>query len=103
MRPRGRHQPHRPPSRLRRGRLTLAFERRVLIRIARFAKRPVEFLDAAEPVGGAADVVAVHALADGSQTREDLPGAVDVVDAPAAEPAAFGFLAVADEFDGFAD
>src|SRR5687768_16414691 len=84
----GRHQAHRTPGGLRRGALADALESGVVIAGAGFAEAAVELLHALEPGGGALHVRGGHVFADDAESGEDLPGSVDVVDAPSAPPGA---------------
>src|SRR4051812_35358290 len=56
-----------------------------------------------QPIGAALDGRVVRRNAAGGQADQRLPGAVDVVDTPAAVPAAVAFLRSAEEFDSAAD
>src|SRR5262249_3134789 len=60
-------------------------------------------LDLLQPAGGALHHRVGHVEADGFQPGEDLPGPVDVVDAPAAVPAAVRFLRATQVGDGAVD
>jgi hypothetical protein len=86
----GRDQAEDRPGGLRRGRLALAFERGVVVAQAGFAPASVSLLDRFEPVAGSEGGWVVHREVDGLQPLENLPGPINVVDAPAAVPAAFG-------------
>ena len=97
------HEGHGSPGGLAWGGGALAAEGGVFVGIGGFAEGAVGFLVVEEPASGELDPLAVHGVADFSEAAEDLPGAVDVVDAPATEPGAIGFLGGADELDGFGD
>ena len=99
----GGHEGHGAPGGLGGGAGAAAFEVGVFVGVAGFAEGAVGFLDGAEPVDGFAYPLVVHAFADAAETGEGLPCAIDVVDAPAAEPAAILVLRLLDEVDGFAD
>ena len=88
------------PSGLRRGGLPLAAEFGLLIGIGRLAPAAVGLLMGQEPLGPGHHGRIVLGHADLDQAGQGLPGAVDVVDAPAAEPASVGLLGAAHERDG---
>src|ERR1051325_792694 len=56
------------------------------------APAAVAVLPFRQPARGATDIRGAHVLADAAQAAQHLPGAVDVVDAPAAIPAALRVL-----------
>src|SRR5205823_659191 len=85
------------------GRGADAFEGGVFVAVGGFAKGTILLLDGEEPVGGFDDVIAGHVFVDGFQACEDLPGAVDEVDAPSAPPAAGRILLGFDKSDGAPD
>src|SRR5262249_2682089 len=68
------------PGGLRRGAVSLARERWVVVRAAVFAEPAVRVLHRLEPRDRAADRLAAQVLAERAQPREHGPGAVDVVD-----------------------
>ena len=72
--------------------LALAHQRRVVVAAAALAPAAAGLLDRFEPVGRLAQRRVVHREVDRLEALEDLPGAVDVVHAPAAVPAAVGLL-----------
>ena len=63
-----------------------ALEHRVVVAGAGLAPAAVLVLAALEPLAGADEPVLLHVHADGAQAAQHLPGAVDVIDAPAAIP-----------------
>ena len=96
----GRQQGQQGPGRLRRRRLALAGQGRVVVAAATFAPAAARLLHLLEPGDGPAHHRLVHVEADAAQARENLPGAVDVIDAPAAEPGPRRLLGPAQESDG---
>ena len=91
-------QAHDGPGGLRGGAGAVALENRVVVGVAAFAPAAVLVLDAFQPVAGLEDPGLAHVHAQGAQAAQDLPGAVNIIDAPAAVPRAVRFLVVADEF-----
>ena len=67
-----------------------------LVAVGRFAPAAARLLVGQQPIGPGHDGRIVGRHADGRQPGQRLPGAVDVVDAPAAEPTAVGLLRAAD-------
>ena len=69
-----------------------AFHRRIFVGGAGFAPAAIVVLAALQPIASAQNPVLRHVLADGAQTAQHLPGAVNVIHAPAAIPRAVVFL-----------
>src|SRR2546421_12605121 len=84
-----RHQAHGAPGGLARCGFADPFEGGIFVAVARFTEAAVGFLHRPQPLSSAGNVPAVHALLDSAQAGKDLPGAVDVIHAPAAPPAPF--------------
>ena len=93
---------HDGPGGLGGGAGALAFEDGVVVGVAAFAPAAVLVLDAFQPVAGFEEPGLAQVQAEGAEAAQDLPGAVDIIDAPAAVPGAVGFLVFADEFQGLA-
>src|ERR1019366_4632095 len=91
------------PRGLRGGDFALAGQRRVVVAQARLAPAAVVLLHALEPGDRALDHRLHHIIAGDFETLQDLPGAVEIVDAPAADPAAALVLRQADELDAAFD
>ena len=85
---------HERPGGLRSGARAFALEHRIVVAGAGLAPAAVLVLAALEPVAGADDPVLLHVHADGAQAAQDLPGAVDVIDAPAPIPGAILLLGI---------
>jgi hypothetical protein len=92
---------HDGPSGLGRRAGAAAFEDWIVVGIAAFAPAAVVVLDAFEPVASAEEPGLMHVEVERAETAENLPGAVDVIDAPATVPGAVTFLLGADIIDGF--
>ena len=75
-----------------RGVLAAAVNVSVVVAGAAFAPAAVGVLDGAEPFAGAQDAASRSLYAGGAQAAQREEGAVDVVDAPAAVPAAVRLL-----------
>ena len=88
------------PGGLRGGGLPLAAEFGPLVGIGRLAPAAVGLLMGQEPLGPGHHGRIVLRHADLDQAGQGLPGSVDIVDAPAAEPASVGLLGAANELDG---
>ena len=73
---------------------------RIGVAVGRFAPAAGRLLMGQQPLGAGHHRRIVGRHADGRQPGQRLPGAVDVVDAPAAEPTAVGFLRAAKIGDG---
>ena len=86
---------HNRPGGLAGGAGTATFEGRKVVRFAGFSPAAIVILAAFEPVARAADPLLVHVLADRGESAQNLPGAVDVVHAPASVPRSVGFLSAA--------
>src|SRR5262249_50397000 len=71
--------------------------------LAGFAPPAVRLLHLLQPGDRVADHRLRHVVAGRLQADENLPGAVDVVDAPAADPAAAFVLGLGDEVDAAID
>src|SRR5262249_32466322 len=65
---------------------SLAFKNGVVVGVAAFAPAAVFVLNAFEPIACFKDPGLVHIDVQGAQAAQDLPGAVDVIDTPAAIP-----------------
>ena len=92
----GGQQAQQGPGRLRGRRRSLAAKVGELVAVGRLAPAAAWLLVGQQPVGPGHDGRIVGRHAHGDQPGERLPGAVDIVDAPAAEPTAVGVLAAAD-------
>ena len=88
----GGQQAHQGPGGLRGGRRALAAKVRRLVAVGRFAPAAAGLLVGQQPIGPGHHGRIVGRHADGDQSDDRLPGAIDVVDAPAAEPTAVGVL-----------
>src|SRR5690606_38687630 len=95
-----RHERHGTPGGLAGGGGAGAHEAAVLVGVAGLAEGAILLLDALEPAAGLLHPGDAHVLTDRFEAAHHLPRAVDVVHAPAAEPAAFRLLAADDEADG---
>src|SRR6185503_10284105 len=87
------------PSRLRRRARPAPAQGVVHVRRARLAPAAVGVLMGDEPFGGRAYVRLRHVLADRGERRQHGRRAINMIDAPAAEPAAVRFLLRADELE----
>src|SRR5438552_18394588 len=90
-RPRGgadREEPQQGPGGLARDRRAAPGEVRLDVALARLAPAAVGVLPAHEPAYGALHVLVARVHAHGPQPAQHRPGAIDVVDAPAAGPGA---------------
>src|SRR5207245_8482689 len=88
------------PRSLRGGRRSLACQGRLIIRATGLAPTAARLLHALKPGHRPAYHRLPHVVADTLQAAEHLPGTVDVIHAPAAEPGPNGFLRGLEESDG---
>jgi hypothetical protein len=96
----GREQAEDGPRGLRRRCSGPGPSRRDRVGAAALAPAAVAVLDGAEPGGGLLDPALAHVDADRAEADQDLPRAVEIVHAPAAEPRAVGLLRLLEELDG---
>ena len=80
---------------------SLAFEDWIVVGVAAFAPAAVFVLNTFEPVAAFDKPGLVHIDAERAHAAQDLPGAVDVVDAPTAIPGTVVLLFLAQKFDCF--
>src|SRR6185503_16131353 len=92
-----RAQAHHRPGGLRRGARSLALEYRVVVGVTAFAPAAVFVLNAFQPDAGIEQPRFVHVPVERPHPWQHLPGAVDVVDAPAPIPRAILLLMLAYE------
>src|SRR6185295_7634503 len=95
-----RHESHDGPGRLRRRAVPLPAPCRVAVRQTRFAPPAIGILLRLKPGNRAANIGLRKILLDRTETCEDGPGAVDIVDAPPTVPAAVGLLLSFEESKG---
>src|SRR5439155_15089305 len=76
-----RAQTHHRPGGLRGGAWTLAFENRIVVSVAALAPATVGMLDTFQPIAGFKQPRLLHVEVQGAQPAQNLPRAVDVVDA----------------------
>src|SRR4029450_3130270 len=79
-----------------------AFGHRVVVGLAYLPPAAVAVLTALEPLAPAQYPVLRHILADRAQAAQDLPGAVDIIDAPTAVPGTVVVLRVDQILNGVA-
>src|SRR5204863_6042992 len=94
---------HDGPRRLRRRAFAFAFQCRVFVRNAGLAPTAVIVLAALQPIAPAQDPILGHVFADGAQTAEHLPGAVNIIHSPAPVPRAVVILGIDQVADRVAD
>src|SRR5271156_5152116 len=99
----GGEQTENGPRGLRRGARADAAGGGVVVAAAGFSPAAVGILHHADPLGCLLNLRLVVPDADGFKTPQDQEGAIDIVDAPAAEPASVLFLLVVNELDGALD
>ncbi len=75
---------------------------RIVVTAARFAPAAAGLLHILQPGRRAADHRILHVEADAAKPTQHLPGAIDVVDAPAADPGTALLLRLPQEFKGAA-
>src|SRR5439155_10194473 len=92
-------QAHDRPGGLRRGARSPALENRIVVSVAAFTPAAPFVLDAFKPVTRLEQPWFLHVPVQRSHAAQHLPGAVDVVDAPAAIPRTVLFLMLTDEDD----
>src|SRR5687768_16134702 len=97
MRVAERAEAHDGPCSLRGCARALPFEHGIVVRVATFAPASVLVLHAFEPRAGGEQPLLVHVDLERPEAAQDLPRAINVVDAPAAIPRAVGFLVIANE------
>src|SRR6185369_10422878 len=78
------------------GAVTLAFKNRIVVGIAALTPTAIVVLDAFEPVAAFDQPGLGHVEVHSPHSAQDLPGAVDVINAPTPIPGAIAFLLVAD-------
>src|SRR5437868_2651037 len=94
-----RNQPHERPGGLAGGRLADSAPLRVIVAGDALAPTTVAVLTVDEPTRCAPHVGRLDVFADASEPAQHLPGAIDVVHAPAPVPASVGQLVVLQELD----
>src|SRR5580704_8400010 len=99
----GREQAEDRPRGLRWGARADATGQRIVVAAAGFSPAAVGVLHHADPLGGLLNLRLVIPDADPFKATQDEECAVNVVDAPAAEPASVGLLLIVDKFDGALD
>src|SRR5690242_16363706 len=77
---------HHRPSGLGRSAWANSFGRRIFVGATRLTPAAVVVLAALEPIASAQNPILSHIFADCPQPTQHLPGAVDVIDSPAAVP-----------------
>src|SRR6185503_18332434 len=92
---------HHGPSGLACGARAFTLEDGVVVSVASFAPAAVLVLHAFQPVPGLLQPGLIHVDAQGAQATQDLPRAVDVIDAPTAIPRAVLLLVVAEVLESF--
>src|SRR5438477_12367664 len=83
---------HDCPGRLRSSAFAFSFGRRIFVSGTRFAPATVVVLTTFEPIASAQNPVLCHVLSNGAQPAQDLPGAINIIYAPASIPRAIVFL-----------
>ena len=94
---------HDCPCRLRRRAFANALGRWIFVGAASLTPTAVVILTAFKPIAAAQYPILGHVLANRAQAAQNLPGAVDVIDAPASIPRAVLVLSVDQILDGVAD
>src|SRR5262249_52633466 len=87
-----RHESHNGPGRLRRGTLSFPTPRRVAVRQTRLAPPAIGILLRFKPGNRTANIRLRKILSDCTETSEDGPSSIDIIDAPSAVPAAVDLL-----------
>src|ERR1035441_795559 len=98
-----RAEAHDGPGGLRCSAGSLAFEDWVVVWIAARAPTAILVLDAFQPIPGFGQPRLAHVQIEGAQAPQNLPGAIDVIHAPAAIPRAIFLLVLADEAERLLD
>ena len=75
---------------------------RIVVALAGLSPRPGRLLRRLEPAHGLLDRRMIHREIEGTESLQDLPGAVNVVDPPAAVPATLGLLRPPEVVEGAA-
>src|SRR5438067_13937518 len=91
----GRDQAQQRPGRLRGRHLALPLEARVVITATTLAPAAAKLLRLPQPGDGLPHHGIAHVKADAAETLQDLPGTVEIIDAPAADPTAITRLRTA--------
>src|SRR5262249_20281776 len=99
----GGEQREQGPGGLRGRRCALAGQSGIVVTAARLAPSAAGLLHFLQPGHGAAGHRVLNVEADAVQTAENLPGAIKIIDAPAADPAAGLFLRFPQESESAAD
>src|SRR5262249_24991149 len=96
-------QTHHRPGGLRRSARATSLENRVVVGIATLTPSPIQLLHALEPVTAPQEPRLIHVDVERPQSAQDLPGAVNVIDAPSAIPRPILLLVFANEIERLLD
>src|SRR5262249_3114202 len=99
----GGEQGEQGPSRLRRGRRALSGERRIIVTAAGLAPTAAGVLHFSQPSDGATHHRILHVETNALQPAQYLPGAVEVIHPPTANPAAAFVLCFPQEIESAND